>query len=138
MILLFMSFQVYKVETIGDAYMVVSGCPITNGINHASHISTMAMDIACASSRFKIHHRPETSLEMRMGIHSGSVCAGVVGLKMPRYIHSTIGDASNGVLSQLVVTTNLNHFTCLLHSAYLPILGMKVSKWFNDNIFLNS
>ena len=65
--------------------MVVSGCPITNGIEHARHISTMALDIACASSKFKIHHRSDKRLEMRIGIHSGSVCAGVVGLKMPRY-----------------------------------------------------
>ena len=81
----FSLLQVYKVETIGDAYMVVSCCPITNAIEHAGHICTMALDIACATVKFKIHHRPDTRLEIRIGIHSGSVCAGVVGLKMPRY-----------------------------------------------------
>jgi atrial natriuretic peptide receptor A len=77
-------FDVYKVETIGDAYMVVSGLPVRNGDLHAREIARMALALLAKVRSFKIHHRPDEKLKLRIGIHSGSCCAGVVGLKMPR------------------------------------------------------
>lgn len=79
------NYDVYKVETIGDAYMVVSGLPIRNGIIHAAEIASMSLHLLGAVSEFKIRHRPNDQLLLRIGIHSGPVCSGVVGLKMPRY-----------------------------------------------------
>ncbi|ELT96059.1 hypothetical protein CAPTEDRAFT_116621, partial [Capitella teleta] len=87
------AYDVYKVETIGDAYMVASGVPIRNEHKHAGEVSTMALDLMSAMTDFKIRHRPDRPLQIRVGIHTGPVVAGVVGLKMPRFC--LFGDTVN-------------------------------------------
>uniref|UniRef100_A0A8C5GQJ9 Guanylate cyclase n=1 Tax=Gouania willdenowi TaxID=441366 RepID=A0A8C5GQJ9_GOUWI len=77
--------DVYKVETIGDAYMVASGVPNRNGTRHAAEVSNMSLDILHSIAAFKIKHMPEVKVKIRIGLHSGPVVAGVVGLTMPRY-----------------------------------------------------
>ncbi|XP_064641051.1 uncharacterized protein LOC135495942 [Lineus longissimus] len=86
-------YDVYKVETIGDAYMVVSGLPEKNGDMHASEISKMALELRESVRKFKVPHRPNESLLLRIGLHSGPCVAGVVGTKMPRYC--LFGDTVN-------------------------------------------
>lgn len=80
------NYDVYKVETIGDAYMVVSGLPKrVNNHKHVGEIASMSLRLLSAIKTFKVKHRPDETIKLRIGLHSGPVVAGVVGLKMPRY-----------------------------------------------------
>ncbi|KAM6897101.1 guanylyl cyclase C [Xenentodon cancila] len=85
--------DVYKVETIGDAYMVASGLPKRNGNRHAVDICRMALDILEFMGTFQLRHLPGIPVWIRIGVHSGPCAAGVVGMKMPRYC--LFGDTVN-------------------------------------------
>ena len=64
---------VFQVETIGDAYMVVSGLPVRNGLNHAREIARMSLKLLEAVKTFKIRHRPNDKLKLRIGLHTGKI-----------------------------------------------------------------
>ena len=64
--------DVYKIETIGDAYMVVSGVPKrTGGRFHAKEIANMALDISADIQNIKVPHMEGRQIKLRIGIHTG-------------------------------------------------------------------
>lgn len=79
-------YDIFKVDTIGDAYIVASGLPQRNEGKHVIEIARAAFELRAKLAEFKIPHKPGRSLEMRVGIHSGPCVAGIVGgLNMPKY-----------------------------------------------------
>lgn len=107
-------YDVYKVETIGDAYMVVSGIPGRTPF-HAREVANMALDLVDECTVFEIPHLPEQPLKIRVGLHSGSACAGVVGLKMPRYclFGDTVNTASRMESNGEAYKIHISNFTYL-------------------------
>jgi class 3 adenylate cyclase len=61
-----------QVETIGDAYMCVSGLPNRIGDEHAKEMSNMSLTILYTLKTFKIRHLPEEQLKARIGLHTGN------------------------------------------------------------------
>ena len=88
--------SVYKLETIGDAFICVAGCPEEEDPEVSAHrLSMMALDMIDAVKEFTFTKagRHLQNLQIRIGIHSGPVTAAVVGLKIPKL--SLYGDSMN-------------------------------------------
>lgn len=83
-------FGVEKIKTIGDAYMACAGVPVARP-DHAEAIADMALAMREA---LKEHNREfGSNLQIRIGINTGPVVAGVIGLK--KFIYDLWGDTVN-------------------------------------------
>ena len=79
-----------KIKTIGDCYMVAAGVPSPRP-DHASALALMALDMQAAMR--SVDEVGHLGLELRVGINSGPVVAGVIGRK--RFLYDLWGDAVN-------------------------------------------
>jgi adenylate cyclase len=79
-----------KIKTIGDCYMVAAGVPSPRP-DHARALALMALDMQAAMS--SVDEVGHLGLELRVGINSGPVVAGVIGRK--RFLYDLWGDAVN-------------------------------------------
>lgn len=79
-----------KIKTIGDSYMVASGVP-TPIANHVSKMADLALALNKTIQRFT--NTQQQPLQMRIGINTGSVVAGVIGRK--KLVYDLWGDAVN-------------------------------------------
>jgi class 3 adenylate cyclase len=80
-----------KIKTIGDAYMAAAGVP-TPMADHAARAAQAAIEIL-EFARRRYAERPEKSFQIRIGMHSGPVVSGVVGLK--KFSFDIWGDTVN-------------------------------------------
>jgi class 3 adenylate cyclase len=81
---------VEKIKTIGDAYMAVAGLPDPN-LDHCAAIAKMALGMIDRLGRVNSHFG--WPLQIRIGIHSGPVVAGIIGTH--RFIYDVWGDTVN-------------------------------------------
>ena len=79
-----------KIKTIGDAYMAAAGLPVP-APDHATRAAHMALDMIDALERF--NERSGYRLQLRIGINSGAVVAGVIGKR--KFIYDLWSDAVN-------------------------------------------
>ncbi len=79
-----------RIKTIGDAYLAVCGMPEPNS-EHARNIANAALDIRGYLAQRNAEN--EIQWEARIGIHTGKVVGGVVGIK--KYIYDIFGDTIN-------------------------------------------
>jgi guanylate cyclase len=79
-----------KIKTIGDCYMAAAGVPIAHP-DHARRAALLALDMRDTVATSPADGR--SGLELRIGINSGPVVAGVIGSK--RLLYDLWGDAVN-------------------------------------------
>ncbi|VDM64237.1 unnamed protein product [Angiostrongylus costaricensis] len=117
-------FNLLQVETIGDGYLCASGLPQRNGNQHAVEIAEMSFELLRAIKEFRIAHLPNERINIRVGIHIGSVVTGVVGTTMPRYclFGDTVNTASrmesNGHPGRIHISTDAMKFLTQVVGGY--------------------
>lgn len=86
-------YNIEKIKTVGDAYLAVSGLPVANP-NHAEDVVNAALEIQQFMMNRKIQNADRKGLyDVRIGINSGSVVAGIVGIK--KFAYDIWGDTVN-------------------------------------------
>jgi adenylate cyclase len=84
-------YNVEKIKTIGDAYLAVAGLPTADPL-HAEHVVRAAIEINTFIED-RVAKLGNRTFEIRIGIHSGSVVAGIVGVK--KFAYDIWGDTVN-------------------------------------------
>ncbi|HRG44930.1 MAG TPA: adenylate/guanylate cyclase domain-containing protein [Leptospiraceae bacterium] len=83
-------YNLEKIKTIGDAYMVVGGLPEPDE-NHVEKIASFALEMLDVIRDYR--QKNNVQLELRIGINSGAAVAGVIGKK--KFIYDLWGDSVN-------------------------------------------
>ncbi len=79
-----------KIKTMGDAYMVAGGLPVAS-TSHAQAIADLALEMRSKLKQFNLTEHQDFNI--RIGIHTGTVIAGVIGIK--KFVYDIWGDTVN-------------------------------------------
>ncbi|MEM7439296.1 MAG: adenylate/guanylate cyclase domain-containing protein [Pseudomonadota bacterium] len=90
-----------KIKTLGDAFMVAGGMPEPQS-DHAERVAQMALDMVAETEKFSAEMGEK--IELRIGIHTGPVVAGVIGTRKPFY--DVWGDTVNTAARMETFGTN--------------------------------
>lgn len=87
-------YDIEKIKTIGDSYMCAGGLPVVN-TTHAEDVVNAALDIQQYMQHDLLQRKSEgrQPFEIRIGIHTGPVVAGIVGVK--KFAYDIWGDTVN-------------------------------------------
>ncbi|XP_055342865.1 atrial natriuretic peptide receptor 1-like isoform X2 [Paramacrobiotus metropolitanus] len=86
-------YDVYKVETVADSYIVTSGLPLRNGYEHVRQIAQLARTLVLVGQQFQSIACKHHQLQLKIGFNTGPVATAVVGIRRPRYC--IFGDTMN-------------------------------------------
>nr|NP_524603.2 guanylyl cyclase beta-subunit at 100B [Drosophila melanogaster]AAF57119.1 guanylyl cyclase beta-subunit at 100B [Drosophila melanogaster] len=109
------NLNVYKVETVGDKYMAVSGLP-DHCEDHAKCMARVALDMMDMAKNVKMGSNP---VQITIGIHSGEVVTGVIGNRVPRYclfgntVNLTSRTETTGVPGRINVSEETYRLLCM-------------------------
>jgi class 3 adenylate cyclase len=84
-------YNIEKIKTVGDAYLAAAGLPTANP-NHATDMIHAAKEIRAYMNK-RYDESADSTFRIRLGIHSGSVIAGIVGVK--KFAYDIWGDTVN-------------------------------------------
>ncbi|XP_055620647.1 guanylate cyclase soluble subunit beta-1 isoform X2 [Toxorhynchites rutilus septentrionalis] len=126
--------NIFKVETVGDKYMAVSGLP-DECENHAKCIARLALDMMDMARNVKMGSE---AVKITIGIHSGEVVTGVIGNRMPRYclfgntVNLTSRTETTGVHGRINISETTYRLLCepvnqdpSFHLEYRGLVTMK-------------
>ena len=87
-------YKIEKIKTVGDAYLCASGLPVSS-YTHATDMVSVAVEIRdfMLQRKKEKEAKGEIPFELRLGIHTGPVVAGIVGIK--KYAYDIWGDTVN-------------------------------------------
>jgi len=87
-------YPIEKIKTIGDAYMCAGGLPVSN-ISNAMDVTLAALDIQKFMAEHNLQQKENNKpiFQIRIGIHTGPIVAGIVGIK--KFAYDIWGDTVN-------------------------------------------